>query len=117
MVALASLFFSMHSRLDAINRRTDNDFKMHGGLNIGPVVAGVVGTRKPHYDIWGNTVNVASRMETNSRDGVCLVTEDVHRILKNYFDFDGPHRKNIKGKGEMNTYFMLAKKLTSSLNE
>ncbi|ESO86890.1 hypothetical protein LOTGIDRAFT_146023, partial [Lottia gigantea] len=46
-----------------VNEHSFNNFKMRVGINVGPVVAGVIGARKPHYDIWGNTVNVASRMD------------------------------------------------------
>ncbi|OQR78952.1 adenylate cyclase-like, partial [Tropilaelaps mercedesae] len=110
MTVLAEFFFAMLGRLQDINRRSENSFKMHGGMNSGPVVAGVIGSRKPHYDIWGNTVNVASRMETNSKPNCCLVTAEVHELLRDNFEFEGPVRKTIKGKGTMETYFMLGSK-------
>ena len=51
-----------------VNEHSFNSFRIRIGLNVGPCVAGVIGARKPHYDIWGNTVNVASRMESNGVD-------------------------------------------------
>lgn len=50
------------------------NISMHSGINVGPVVAGVIGARRPQYDIWGNTVNVASRMDTTGLPGKVQVT-------------------------------------------
>uniref|UniRef100_A0A7N8Y9R8 Adenylate cyclase type 2 n=1 Tax=Mastacembelus armatus TaxID=205130 RepID=A0A7N8Y9R8_9TELE len=56
--------FALVGKLDVINKHSFNDFKLRIGINHGPVIAGVIGAQKPQYDIWGNSVNVASRMET-----------------------------------------------------
>ncbi|XP_055088483.1 adenylate cyclase type 7 isoform X2 [Periophthalmus magnuspinnatus] len=56
-------------KLDGINRHSFNNFRLRVGINHGPVIAGVIGARKPQYDIWGNTVNVASRMESTGELG------------------------------------------------
>uniref|UniRef100_A0A8C4ZH49 Adenylate cyclase type 2 n=1 Tax=Gadus morhua TaxID=8049 RepID=A0A8C4ZH49_GADMO len=56
--------FALVGKLDVINRHSFNDFKLRVGINHGPVIAGVIGAQKPQYDIWGNTVNVASRMDS-----------------------------------------------------
>ena len=59
-----SYILGMREKLHSINENSYNNFMMRVGLNVGPVVAGVIGARKPQYDIWGNTVNVASRMDS-----------------------------------------------------
>jgi adenylate cyclase 1 len=64
MSALVEFVFAMKEKLLNINDNSYNNFMLRVGMNIGAVVAGVIGARKPQYDIWGNTVNVASRMDS-----------------------------------------------------
>lgn len=59
--------------LQSINEQSFNHFVLKLGINHGPITAGVIGARKPHYDIWGNTVNVASRMESTGKAGFIQV--------------------------------------------
>ncbi len=73
-------------------------FEIRIGINTGPVVAGVVGTKKFQYDIWGNTVNIAARMESNSEPGKINVSENTYQHLKNRHDFT--YRGVIKAKNE-----------------
>lgn len=77
------------------------------GLNHGPVIAGVVGAQKPQYDIWGNTVNVASRMDSCGEMGRLQVTEDTAKILKNAgYELVCRGPTYVKGKGTLTTYFV-----------
>ncbi|NXJ86571.1 ADCY6 cyclase, partial [Trogon melanurus] len=64
IAALADYAMQLMEQMKYINEHSFNNFQMKIGLNMGPVVAGVIGARKPQYDIWGNTVNVSSRMDS-----------------------------------------------------
>lgn len=91
--------------------------KLHGliqeefsrlGINIGPVVAGVIGARKPQYDIWGNAVNVASRMDSTGVLDNIQVTQEVYDILSvRGYPLKCRGTIQVKGKGSMVTYFLL----------
>ncbi|KAL7746465.1 hypothetical protein RI367_008220 [Sorochytrium milnesiophthora] len=85
------------------------------GLNCGPVVAGVIGTTKFSYDVWGDTVNVASRMESNGLDSSIHVSEVTYNKLKHAYDFEARGQVYIKGKGNMNTFFLLGPKATTAV--
>ncbi|KAM5207706.1 adenylate cyclase type 7 isoform 1-T7 [Hipposideros larvatus] len=96
----------MH-KLDGINRHSFNSFRLRVGINHGPVIAGVIGARKPQYDIWGNTVNVASRMESTGELGKIQVTEETCTILQGLgYSCECRGLINVKGKGELRTYFV-----------
>ncbi|XP_064579171.1 adenylate cyclase type 7 isoform X2 [Zonotrichia leucophrys gambelii] len=98
---------ALMSKLDGINRHSFNNFRLRVGINHGPVIAGVIGARKPQYDIWGNTVNVASRMETTGELGKIQVTEETSKILQELgYSCECRGLINVKGKGELRTYFV-----------
>ncbi|XP_062390356.1 adenylate cyclase type 5 [Sardina pilchardus] len=105
--ALADYAMRLMEQMKHINEHSFNNFKMKIGLNMGPVVAGVIGARKPQYDIWGNTVNVASRMDSTGVPERIQVTTDLYQVLNSY-NYVLEHRGvvKVKGKGEMTTYFL-----------
>ncbi|XP_010115482.1 PREDICTED: adenylate cyclase type 9, partial [Chlamydotis macqueenii] len=81
------------------------NFKLRIGFNHGPLTAGVIGTTKLLYDIWGDTVNIASRMDTTGVECRIQVSEESYRVLnKMGYDFDYRGTVNVKGKGQMKTY-------------
>uniref|UniRef100_A0AAY4BPZ2 Adenylate cyclase type 3 n=1 Tax=Denticeps clupeoides TaxID=299321 RepID=A0AAY4BPZ2_9TELE len=107
---LADFALAMKVTLTNLNNQSFNSFMLRIGLNKGGVLAGVIGARKPHYDIWGNTVNVASRMESTGVMGNIQVVEDCYGILKEYgFRFVRRGPIYVKGKGELLTFFMKGK--------
>uniref|UniRef100_A0A8D2FSL3 adenylate cyclase n=1 Tax=Theropithecus gelada TaxID=9565 RepID=A0A8D2FSL3_THEGE len=81
---LADFALAMKDTLTNINNQSFNNFMLRIGMNKGGVLAGVIGARKPHYDIWGNTVNVASRMESTGVMGNIQVVEETQVILREY---------------------------------
>ncbi len=81
-------------------------FDIRIGINTGPVVAGVVGTKKFAYDIWGDTVNVASRMESNSIPGKINIAENTYQLIKAAFDCEYRGEIDVKNKGQLHMYFV-----------
>ncbi|KAH0504419.1 Adenylate cyclase type 5 [Microtus ochrogaster] len=105
--ALADFAMKLMDQMKYINEHSFNNFQMKIGLNMGPVVAGVIGARKPQYDIWGNTVNVSSRMDSTGVPDRIQVTTDLYQVLaaKGY-QLECRGVVKVKGKGEMTTYFL-----------
>ena len=95
--------------LEKYNKTAHIKFQIRIGLNCGPVTAGVIGTTKFIYDVWGNTVNVASRMESAANPGTIRITENLKDQLKNCktIQFSEPIECEVKGKGRMRTYEVL----------
>ncbi len=93
---------------DAKSGETEDtlSFDMRIGINTGPVVAGVVGSKKFSYDIWGDTVNVASRMETNSETGKVNISEHTFKLVKDEFNCDYRGEIAVKNRGKMKMYFV-----------
>ncbi len=80
--------------------------KLRVGINSGPVVAGVIGQAKFQYDIWGDTVNTASRMESHGMPGRIQITESTHELIKDAFHCTARGTIEVKGKGMMETWFV-----------
>ncbi|WP_201323541.1 adenylate/guanylate cyclase domain-containing protein [Pseudanabaena sp. lw0831] len=104
--AIASMALDMQQSICRFIRPDGNPFQMRIGMHTGQAVAGVIGTKKFIYDLWGDTVNIASRMESHGIAGCIQVTDVTYQILKNKFQFDPQRTIEIKGKGEMTTYFL-----------
>ncbi|XP_032880976.1 adenylate cyclase type 3 [Amblyraja radiata] len=104
---LTEFALAMKVALMNINYQSFNNFMLRIGMNKGGVLAGVIGAQKPHYDIWGNTVNVASRMESTGQVGNIQVVEETYLVLKDYgFRLVRRGPVFVKGKGELITYLV-----------
>jgi PAS domain S-box-containing protein len=108
--AIAQMALDMQQVLTKINVQTDESFSMRIGINSGAVVAGVIGLKKFSYDLWGDTVNTASRMESLGIPGTIQVTAETYERLRDKFLFEERGVISVKGKGEMTTYLLKARK-------
>jgi class 3 adenylate cyclase/HAMP domain-containing protein len=108
--AIASMALDMQQSIHKFIRPDGNPFEIRIGIHTGQAVAGVIGTKKFIYDLWGDTVNIASRMESHGVAGCIQVSDVTYQILKNKFQFDPQRTIEIKGKGEMITYFLTGHK-------
>ncbi len=105
--AIAEMALAMQREISHFKRGDDTTFRLRIGINTGPVVAGVIGIRKFIYDLWGDAVNVASRMESHGLAGGIQVTEATYNLLKDQYSFWHRGKVFIKGRGEMDTYMLL----------
>ena len=108
-IAIAEMALDMQTAITHYNEKTNNFLNMRIGINSGDVVAGVIGRKKFIYDLWGDTVNVASRMESHGLPGKIQITEATYQYLCYDYLFEKRGTIEIKGKGEMLTYFLIGK--------
>ena len=106
----AELALGMFDDLKAFNQENGKELDMRIGLNSGPVVAGVIGYTKFSYDLWGNTVNTASRMESTSKPGRVQVSPATYEAIKNDFVVEDGGLMECKGLGEILTHLLVSKK-------
>ena len=104
--AIAQMAIDMQQAITEFSDMHDRDFSIRIGINSGPVVAGVIGIKKFIYDLWGDTVNTASRMESHGLPGRIQVTSATKQRLQDKFLFESRGTIEVKGKGEMITYFI-----------
>jgi class 3 adenylate cyclase len=108
--AIADMALDMQREIAQFNLDTGETFSMRIGINSGPVIAGVIGIKKFIYDLWGDTVNTASRMESHGIAGQIQVTEATYQQLKKDYLFEPRGKISVKGKGEMETYLLKGKR-------
>lgn len=108
--AVAEAALQMMEAIEKINEKTGRDLSIRIGIHSGEVVAGVIGTRKFSYDVWGDTVNTASRMQSQSSPGAIQVSEVSYEKLKHAYEFKSRGLLRVKGKGKMKTWYLTGRK-------
>jgi guanylate cyclase len=106
---IAAMALEMQSALKEVAERTGLDLNMRIGVHSGAVVAGVIGSSKFSYDLWGDTVNLASRMEETCIAGAIQVTAETQQLLKDDYQFLARAAVEVKGKGVLDTFILLKK--------
>lgn len=108
--ALTHLALDMLAGLERLPARNGKRINFRLGINSGPLVAGVIGKTKFHYDLWGDAVNTASRMESHGEAGQVHITHATYELLRDEFECMPRGTLEIKGKGEMLTYFVTGRR-------
>ncbi|XP_075067805.1 adenylate cyclase type 8 isoform X2 [Mixophyes fleayi] len=114
LCAVADFSIALNESIQEINKHSFNNFELRIGISHGSVVAGVIGAKKPQYDIWGKTVNLASRMDSTGVSGRIQVPEETYHVLKDRgFAFEYRGEIYVKGiseqEGKIKTYFLLGR--------
>lgn len=107
---IAAMAIEMQSALNDVAIKTGVDLHMRIGINTGPVVAGVIGSSKFSYDLWGDTVNMASRMENTCMTDAIQVTQATQSLLQSDYAFSARVGVDVKGKGIVDTFILLGHK-------
>lgn len=108
--AAADLALELERCLGSLPRAVESGIALRIGVDTGPVVAGVIGRRKFSYDLWGDTVNTASRMQSHAAPGEIRVTEATYRRLADSFELEGREVVEVKGKGPLPTYVLVSRR-------
>lgn len=106
----------MQQFMKTLRKESENEWDIRIGIHTGPVIAGVVGSKKFSYDIWGDTVNIASRMESSGKVGEINISEVTHELVKDFFDCEYRGKLPVKYKGEIDMYFVKGFKPELSVN-
>lgn len=112
-IAVAQIALDMQQAITQFQTATGETFQLRIGINTGSVVAGVIGLKKFSYDLWGDAVNLASRMESHGMVDKIQVSETTYQQIKDHFQLEERGLIPIKGRGEINTYFLIGKNFNS----
>ncbi|HEY8377754.1 MAG TPA: adenylate/guanylate cyclase domain-containing protein [Nannocystis sp.] len=108
--AMAEMALDMLAVIERFNAKRNRGVRIRIGMNCGPVTAGIIGTKKFAYDLWGDTVNIASRMESHGIANAVQVTEATYKRLRHKYAFQRRGIIHVKGKGALCTYFLVGRR-------
>jgi adenylate cyclase len=104
--AIAELAISLEKEIDRLNDDYGTSIRLRIGISTGPVIAGVIGRKKFAYDVWGEAVNVAWRLEATAEAGRIQISESTYERLKDKYQFEKKHNANAKGQSEPPSYWL-----------
>jgi adenylate cyclase len=107
--SVADMALEIRDKMSGRKTHGGKSLDMHIGIGTGPVVAGVIGVKKFIYDLWGNTVNIASRLTTEATAGGILVDTTTYQRLRGKYQFEGPEAITVKGNRQITSYRLIAK--------
>ena len=111
--AIADMALDMQQEIYRFRRKDNKILNIRIGINTGPVVAGVIGLKKFSYDLWGDAVNIASRMESHGKIGEIQVSSSTYELLKHKYVLEKRGIVQVKGRGEMITYWLKSRQPTA----
>lgn len=105
--AVAAMALDILAVVERMSAEFEEPLAVRVGMHSGPAVAGVIGTRKLSYDVWGDRVSTAARLESHGRPGRIQVTAETKQALESRYDFERRGHVKVKGKGEMEVFYLL----------
>ena len=104
--AIAELAINLREEMERLNHQYDTSIRLRIGISTGPVIAGVIGRKKFAYDVWGETVNLACRLESTAEAGKIQISESSYERLKEIYQFEKKHSAGVNGQSDLPAYWL-----------